>query len=59
MKHENGEALIERKRNPMEAHALLFFRYICNLGLTEQTYALGKERGRADELIKEDQKKSF
>jgi len=54
------DEIVARYINPMAAHArdLLSFRYIRDLGLTEQTYAPGKEREKADEIIKEDKKKN-
>ena len=57
---EDLDEIMARYLNPMAAYArdLLSFRYFRNLGLTEQTYAPGKERELADKLIKEDQKKN-
>ena len=57
---EDLDEIVARYINPMAAHArdLLSFRYIRDLGLTEQTYAPGKEREKADEVIKEDKKKN-
>jgi len=57
---EDLDEIVARYINPMAAHArdVLSFRYFRDLGLTEQTYAPGKERERADEMIKDDKKKN-
>ena len=57
---EDLDEIVARYINPMAGHArdLYAFRYFRDLGIPEENYALGKERERADEVIKDDRKKN-
>ena len=57
---EDLDEIVARYINPMAGHArdLYAFRYFRDLGIPEENYAPGKERERADEVIKDDKKKN-
>ncbi|KAK4008393.1 hypothetical protein OUZ56_013534 [Daphnia magna] len=57
---EDLDEIIARHINPMAGHArdLYAFRYFRDLGISEENYAPGKERERAEEIIKDDKKKN-
>lgn len=57
---EDLDEIVARYINPMAGHArdVYSFRYFRDLGLTNETWAPGKEREKADETIKEDKRKN-
>lgn len=57
---EDLDEIIARYINPMAGHArdLYAFRYFRDLGIKDEEYGPGKERERADEIIKDDKKKN-
>jgi len=57
---EDLDEIIARYINPMAGHAkdIYGFRYFRDLGITDENYAPGKERERADEIIKDEKKKN-
>ena len=57
---EDLDEIIARHINPMAGHArdLCAFRYFRDLGIPEENYTTGKERERAEEVIKDDKKKN-
>lgn len=57
---EDLDEIIARYINPMAGHArdLYNFRYFRELGIPEEAWAPGKEREKAEEIIKDDKKKN-
>lgn len=57
---EDLDEIVARYINPMAGHArdLYAFRYFRDLGIPPENWAPGKEREKADELIKEDKRRN-